>query len=186
MSRKKMFYHVTSVDCVESLLRVGLKGGTTPRNRGETVGTPSIFVLVSGEVDLTDHVAKNQIWPWQDIGDYAVIEIDPTGVTGCVMGDEIEEGSAPLHRVIQQKVIEPKYLKLAKTRSLNYPGKKVEKIYLSCHQRKWTAEEWRIARQWLDEPLLIIQEQYERGKKASRTTSKQKKTTVTKRKTKHK
>jgi len=61
MPFKKKFYHVTSVDSVESILHVGLKGGTTPRNRSETLDKPSIFVLVSGTVGLTDSIALNQI-----------------------------------------------------------------------------------------------------------------------------
>ena len=184
MPGKKKFYHVTSVDCVESILRVGLKGGTKPRNRSATMDRPSIFVLVSDEGGLTDNIAVNQIWLFQDIGDYAVIEIDPTGVTGSVMEDNVAEFSAPWHRIIEQKVIEPTYLKLAEIRTLNYPGKKVLEAQQSCGQRKWTTEEWMIARKWLAPPFLHFQQEFETG-----TTSPQAecgKTKVKKQKTKRK
>ena len=116
-------------------------------------------------------VATNQIWPYQDIGDYAVIEIDRTGVTGAVVDDEVAEFSAPLHQIIQQEVIEPKYLKLARIRSLNFPCKKVQELYQSWQQRKWTAEEWMIARKWLDKSFLSLQQRFELGKISHQTTT---------------
>src|SRR5689334_21357221 len=76
-------YHVTHPDCVDQILREGLKGNRSPRNRGETI-KPSIFALVAGEDKLTLYVAHSQIWPNEDIASYAVLEIDRQGITGKV------------------------------------------------------------------------------------------------------
>jgi len=116
-------YHITAVENVESIFADGLKGSKTPRNRGNAFDIPSICVLTLGDERLTDAVAVNQVWPMEDIGEYAVLEISPAGVSGRVVQDNVNERTAVWQRVIEQECIEPKYLKHVNTRVLNYPGK---------------------------------------------------------------
>ena len=164
-SLTKPTFHVTSVLNVESILQSGLKGGRNPRHRGDTtLKTPSIFVLTSDHEGLADHIAIGQLWPYEDIQEYAVIEIDPAGVTGRVKNDRVAEYSAPFHRIIEQELIQPKYLKLVHRRQLGFPGRRILDIQQSVGHRKWTAEEWQIARKWFDESILYTQQQYEDGK----------------------
>ena len=133
------------------------------RNRvGEPLKKRSIFVLTTEREEVTDFIAISRIWPNQDIDEYAVIEID-VAVTGKVMDDEAAELSAGLQRIIEQDVIEPKYLKLAKVRHLAFPGKRILDIHEALAKRKWTADEWDIARQYFDAPLLQFQVQFEKG-----------------------
>lgn len=164
-SQAKPTYHVTSVQNVESILRIGLKGGSNPRHRGDTpLKTPSIFVLTVAHENVTDYLAIGQLWPYEDIQEYAVIEIDPAGVTGQVKADHVAERSASFHRIIKQELIEPKHLKLVNRRRLGFPGRRILDIQQSMAGRKWSAEEWQIARKWMDGPILHLQEQYEKGK----------------------
>ncbi len=164
-SLTKPTFHVTSVLNIESILQAGLKGGRNPRHRGGTpLKKPSIFVLTSGHENLTDSLAINQLWPYEDIQEYAVLEIDPAGITGRVKSDNVAEYSAPLQRIIEQELIRPKYLKLVSRRQLGFPGRRILDIQQSVADRKWSAEEWQIARKWFDGAILHIQQQYENGK----------------------
>lgn len=163
-SLTKPTFHVTSVHNIESILQSGLKGGRNPRHRGDTpLKNPSIFVLTSGHENLTDSIAMNQLWPYEDIHEYAVLEIAPAGVTGRVKNDNVAEYSAPLQRIIEQELIRPKYLKLVSRRQLGFPGKRILDIQQSVADRKWSVEEWEIARTWFDGLILHIQQQYENG-----------------------
>ena len=165
MKRERPFYHVTAVPDVQSIMRSGLKGGLKPRNRvGEPLKKRSIFVLTTEKEEVTDFIAISRIWPNQDIEEYAVIEIDVTVCAAKVMDDTDAELSAGLQRIIEQDVIEPKHLKLAKVRKLAFPGRRILDIHQALALRKWTADEWDIARQYLDAPLLQFQEQFEKGK----------------------
>ena len=164
-SLTKPTFHVTSVQNIESILQAGLKGGRNPRHRGDTpLKKPSIFVLTSGHENVTDNLAVNQLWPYEDIQEYAVLEFDPAGVTGQVKNDNVAERSAPLQRIIEQELIRPKYLKLVSRRQLGFPGRRILDIQQSVADRKWSAEEWEIARKWFDGVILHIQQQYENGK----------------------
>lgn len=163
MQRERVFYHVTAVECVESILRDGLKGTTTPRNRGSTVDTPSIFVLTENDDNLTARVAITQIWPHKDIAEYAVIGIDTAGITGRVVVDNVMESVASFHRIIEQDIIAPQHLKLAKIRQLDYPATRIGELLQSFLKRKWTTEEWTLARTWCDGLFLLGQEFFESG-----------------------
>jgi len=80
-------------------MREGLKGGTTPKNRGETMAVPCVFALVSDNLNLCDTVAVNQIWVYEDITSYLVLRIDPAGITGPVKHDILAERTAVYQRI---------------------------------------------------------------------------------------
>lgn len=163
MQRKKPYYHLTSVYNVESILKYGLKGGTDPQGQVKTLERPSVFVLNQYHDKLFDYVAINQLWPFQDIGEYAVIEVAANGVTGKVKRDHVAERTAHVQRVIEQEVIAPDFLKLVQIRSLNFPGDKIYRLQRSIAQRSWSNDEWAIARKWFHKSLLWVQEEYESG-----------------------
>jgi hypothetical protein len=156
------YYHVTAVEAIEQIMREGLKGGTKPRNRGKRLKRRSVFVLTTCQETVTDDVAINQIWPSEDIEQYAVLRIAPDGVIGQVLPDEVAEFLARFQRIIQQTVIEPKYLELVKTRRIEYPGRMcweiMEKAVL---RRKLTPEEWKLACRYMDQSLIEVQKRFE-------------------------
>ena len=120
ISGRELLYHITSVDNVKSILEHGLIGTRRPSYRGQNLVNASIFALIDDNDALCDCVAINQIWPLQNIATYAVIEIDPAGVTGVVCYDDIAELSAPYHQIIEQEQITPEHLRLVKVRVLNH------------------------------------------------------------------
>ncbi len=161
MSKQQLF-HVTSVDAAEQILSSGLKGNRTPRYRGfEPLERPTIFALASSDERLTDSIAKNQIWPHQDIRNYAVIEIHADGIHGEICADNIPENTAPWHRAIVQEVVECEYLQLLRIRELNYPHTVIQDILTSYKKRKWTSEEWKVAREWVETIILEPQAEFE-------------------------
>jgi hypothetical protein len=159
----KKLYHITATANVDSILSNGLRGTTEPRNRGERLAEPSIFVLVTDDVNVCNYVAVNQIWVFEDIGDYAVIEIARKGIRGIIRPDLVAERSAPLHRRIEQQVIAPKYLRLRRVEKIGFPGKKILELQSSLCRRKWTKEEWAICRRWADTAYGEAQRMFEAG-----------------------
>ena len=159
--KRQPFYHITAVDNVEKIMKEGLKGGMTPRNRDEQLTVPSVFVLTTKREDENNLVAVQQIWPCQDVEEYAVLQIDLAGIKGPVLPDQCAELLAPVQRIIQQAVIEPKYLKLVKTRRINYPGGKLLAIGLAFRKRKLTPQEWTLARKYMFKEWIKWQEEFE-------------------------
>lgn len=147
-------YHVTSVESSKSALLEGLKGGTKPRNRGETLRRKSIFALLGRSNCITDNVAAFQIWPWQNIGRYAVLRIDPRGITGRVVDDDCGEVTSSMQLIIEQPLIEAKYLSLDRIRRFNYPGEAILKIQSEIFQRRLTSDELHIAERWLSDDMV--------------------------------
>ena len=173
-TKKKVpfYYHITAVEDVKSILAEGLKGSTTPRNRGSTFETPSICVLDSDNEKLTDSVAIHQIWPMQDIDQYAVLEISSLGVTGQVVEDNVAESSAPWQRVIKQERIEPRYLKHLRTRSLNFPGETAFLLLNNLlNKRKWTPQEWEIAERCFNGEHVALRRVFEAQQEKRKLTA---------------
>ncbi len=166
------FFHITATADVPSILKDGLRGGTKPRNRGGKVRAKSIFVLTSCSRRLIDSVAINQVWVHEDIGSYAVIQIDPAGISGKIKSDHVAEATAPWHRIIEQQVIAPQYLSRKLIRRLNYPGRIVRDMVDPETFHVWTPEEWQIAERFLDPLMLAFQRHQESsGKKPKRKST---------------
>ncbi|WP_373651096.1 MULTISPECIES: hypothetical protein [unclassified Schlesneria] len=152
-------YHVTHPDSVPAILKDGLIGGREIRNRGH-VQTPSIYTVVKDDESLLQNLVINQIWTMQDVVAYSVLEIDGNGITGDVIDDAVAEESSFLHRVIEQALIEPQYLKLLRTCTINFPGKKVWELNTPEKlesKEPWTDEDWAIARKWLGPENHILE-----------------------------
>ena len=154
--RRKTYYHVTAAKNVSKILKKGLKGTTEPRNRGENADCATIFVLDRSDEGLADEIARNQIWPFQDIKDYAVIEIKGSGVTGPVVPDLVNERTWQFQWMVQQPVIAPEFLSHYKTREYNYPGKAVSALFFNFTRRtRWKVEDWELAIEYM-QPMLIM------------------------------
>ncbi len=153
-AKKNPYYHVTSVEAVASILRDGLKGTTESLTCGETLKRPSMFVLLTDSTPVLDSFAINQVWPWRDVKEYAVIRIAPAGVTGKVLRDDEAETTAAFQRVIQQDVILPEHLKHVSTRHLNWSESMKNRILDKLFSReKLTREECVFASQFF--PQII-------------------------------
>lgn len=144
-----MLFHITSVATADAILREGLRGREGSTRFGIPLGGHSIFVVTSDQIELCDDVAIGQVWPNQDIVDYAIIAIEASGVTGKVKSDDVAESTASMHGVILQELIEPQYLTLHRIRELNYPHSKLQEL---TSKSDWTDEDMEIADQW--NPLL--------------------------------
>lgn len=179
---KGRYFHVTHPSNAEDILRHGLRGGRRPRHRGKSLRKPSIFVLTTSHQGVADDLAIDQLWPLEDIEEYAVIEIDPAGVTGQVQPDRVAETTAPFQRMIEQDVIRPAYLKLARRRRLRFPGRRLMDIQQAFLTRNWSAEEWRLARKWSGPMILAAQSDFEtRGLNKTATRVRRRSTATTRR-----
>lgn len=155
------YFHVTATGDVPSIQAEGLRGSTTPRHRGETLAKVSIFALISDQEELADHIARSQLWPLQHIGSYSLLRISAKGVTGPVHPDYVAERSAGWQRIIEQDLIDPKYVTVERVRQLDYPGDRVHEISQSICRRVWTAEEWALMRRWFSPEILQYHEAWE-------------------------
>lgn len=154
MKKKFDVFHVTAVRNIESILKNGLKGSMTARLRDRILPGPTVFALSSSDEQLTDSIAVNQIWPLDDIEQYAVIRIAAVGITGRVLADEVAEFTAPWQMMIVQEVVAPKHLSLLRIRTLNFPGKALFTAMHEGWERRWTANEKRIVSKWYGRDYL--------------------------------
>ncbi len=142
-------YHITDCASAEAILREGLKGTKSPRNYDREFETNMIFAVVEPDDNLIKNVAIGQIWCLQDVEACAVIEIDPEGITGNLYEDDVTELTASAHVVIEQDVIEPKYLRLFKILSIDYPFNRVQDIMMKlATEKRATKEEWALYEKW--------------------------------------
>lgn len=157
--KKKHYYHVTDVKNVKKILAKGLKGTTTPRNRDEDVDCPTVFVLSTSHEDLTNAIARKQIWPLEDIESYAVIKIDSKGISGPIVEDICGERTTERWQwMVQQPLIQPEFLILEKIHEEFYSGKLVWELQQSIFiGRKWTQDEWEMAVKYVS-PYLVLQQ----------------------------
>lgn len=156
--RPQLLWHVTSESLVSEILQDGLKGGKEPKNRDETLKRESIYTLSDPHDNLTMNVALGQLWKFQDVESYAVIEIDTAGITGRMFPDQLDNNG--YHWVVEQDLIYPKFLKLSKVRTISFPGEKIADMQTPDRGR-WTEEEWEIATKWLDPYSIALRRQSE-------------------------
>jgi len=149
------YYHITATTNVPSILEHGLKGNRHPQYQGYAGKTPSIYALTRKDPWLTNHISLSQIWPLGGVDKYAVIKIDAAGITGKVTNDDVAEFTRSYHRIIEQAVIEPKYLKLEIVRTI--PVEILQEITKAFNKRKLTSKEWKIANAFFSKLTLESQ-----------------------------
>lgn len=89
-----VLYHLTSTRRLSSILRTGLKA--------DDEGAIYAFT----DLRAADGIAREQVF----LARYAILEINPDGVTGEVLPDNVAERTAGYQRRVMQDRIEPKYL----------------------------------------------------------------------------
>lgn len=94
--KKSNFYYVTTPEAAHSILKDGLKANEEGH----------IFVIIDKR--FADCIAKTQIF----LPRYALLGIDSKGIKGCIERDGVGEYIAPVHRIIFQPVIKPRWLTL--------------------------------------------------------------------------
>lgn len=102
-----MYYHITEnkPETIASILKEGLKA--------DTEGCIFLFEnisLIHNDVKNTiaDLIAENQIF----LPEYVMFEIDPKGITGELLNDNVAEFSSKWQWIVKQPKIEAKYLNL--------------------------------------------------------------------------
>lgn len=90
-----LFYHVTHLKNVEIIEREGL--------RADVDGNIYAFT----DMLVADNIARSQVFA----NPYALFQICPSGIVGNMFVDDVAEFSSPLHCIIQQDRIEPRYLR---------------------------------------------------------------------------
>lgn len=98
-------FHVTDPANVESILREGLRAD----------GEGCIFTLTDDR--LANSIARDQL----GLREYAVLGIDPKGISGRMETDQVAEFAAGWHRVIRQPRIAPAFLRFIHTLNVD-PG----------------------------------------------------------------
>lgn len=143
------FYHITDTTLVETILQDGLKGKKNPRNNCRKFKKKMIFAVDQAHDNLFKMVAIHQIWCLQDIESCAIIEIDRDGVTGKLYDDTDGESTKSAHVMIEQDLIDPRYLKLFKILSVDYPFNRLEEIRMKLAIEKTaTKGEWELYENW--------------------------------------
>ena len=93
---KTKLYHLTPYEKAERIMNEGL------------VADAEGYIFAFTDLLIANTLAKDQIFTDR----YCVFRINRKGVTGEIMPDNVAEFSAPFQRIIKQKRIEAKYLKL--------------------------------------------------------------------------
>jgi hypothetical protein len=118
----KRFWHICDVADVKPILGNGLRGGLNPRNRGEKHTEATIYALSHHIENLMKMVLTRQIHVYEKITDFAVIEINRTGITGKIHPDHCGEQTDCFQVQIVQDVIDPKFLKLERIEKFDFDG----------------------------------------------------------------
>jgi len=92
--KHQFYYHVTSTENIDKILKAGLKANEEGH----------IFVFTDQKV--AQDIAVNQC----GLKQVALFMIDSRGITGKVIRDRVAEFAAPYHRIIIQKKISKRYI----------------------------------------------------------------------------
>jgi len=95
------YYHISPIENKESILATGLKS-----NEG-------IFLFT--QLEQAIHIASNQI----GINEYSIFKIDKSGMTGKLEHDGVAELGSKYQYILDQELVEAKYVKHIKDESLN-------------------------------------------------------------------
>ena len=95
------YYHISAIKNKESILTTGIKS-----NEG-------IFLFT--QLEQAIHIASNQI----GINEYSIFEIDESGMTGELANDGVADFGSNHQFILDQELVEAKYVKHIKDESLN-------------------------------------------------------------------
>lgn len=107
---KGKFYHLTSPKNYHKILKEGIKSKDV--NRMTSMGNSNKIWTVESESPLIwNQIGYSQLGMGVKNLPIIVLEIDPKGIKSDITSEEINEFTSPLHSVINQNHIEPKYVK---------------------------------------------------------------------------
>jgi hypothetical protein len=107
---KDKFFHITSPLNAESILSDGLKGigvrkNTTMGNKGE------IYLVESNSEIIWNYIGFSQLGIGVNGLSMVVLEIDKNGINGELFSENCNDYPSPLHTMVKQNLIEPKWIK---------------------------------------------------------------------------
>ncbi len=101
--KTKKYYHITSIENMESILQNGIKAN----NEGHIFLFENKSIQLNGVINtIADCIAFNQIF----IDKYAMFEIKPAGLKSGLINDNVGEFSSKQQWILEQNLIEPKYI----------------------------------------------------------------------------
>jgi len=107
---KGKFYHLTSPKNYEKIIREGIRSQNV--NRMTSMGnSKKIWTVESSSPLIWNQIGYSQLGMGVKNLPIVVLEVDPKGINGEITSEEIHEFTSPLHSVINQTQIEPKYIK---------------------------------------------------------------------------
>jgi hypothetical protein len=105
ISKSLRYYHITSPENVESILKNGLKAN----EQGDIFIFQYAKFTKNGIVNyVDDYIANNQKFYEK----YARIEIDPEGISVPLINDNVGESTSKFQWIVKQERINPDYLRL--------------------------------------------------------------------------
>lgn len=107
---KGKYYHLTSPKNYERIIKEGIRSKDV--NRMSSMGTSDrIWSIESDSPLIWNQIGYSQLGIGVKNLQIVVLEIDSKGIKGEITSEEINEFTSPLHSVINQTHIEPKYIK---------------------------------------------------------------------------
>lgn len=107
---KGKFYHLTSPKNYHKIMNEGIRSKDV--NRMTSMGnSKKIWTVESDSFLIWNQIGYSQLGMGIKNLPIVVLEIDPIGITGEITSEEINEFTSPLHSVINQTEINPKYIK---------------------------------------------------------------------------
>lgn len=104
-SKSLRYYHITSPENVDNILKNGLKAN----EQGEIFIFQYAKITMNGAVNFADDcITFNQLF----LEKYARIEIDPEGIFVPLIHDDVAESTSKCQWIVKQERINPNYLRL--------------------------------------------------------------------------
>ncbi len=107
---KDKFFHLTSPLNADRILKEGLKGCNVRKNTVLS-NKDEIYLVESDSPKIWNYVGYNQLTTGQDGFDIVVLEINKEGIEGEMFAEECAEYPSPLHTMVKQSIIHPKWIR---------------------------------------------------------------------------
>jgi hypothetical protein len=107
---KGKFYHLTSPKNYQKIMKEGIK--SVGVNRMTIIGHFNrIWTVESDSPMIWNQIGYGQLCQHVDNLKVVVLEIDPSGISGDLTSEEVDEFTSPLHTIVNQNHIDVKYIK---------------------------------------------------------------------------